>query len=172
VARVIQRSKVDSLHLRGDRNVILIRSLAPSRAALRTRILLAPVLVAIACQARNVDVAIGPTATDRPELTAQDAKIALVEMFRRYAVRDPKRCRDVWGSPEPDRQLARVLIQTNSNRTSQIGIFSVRLDKQDYFFWGGSDLYEGSFRWEQAGWRASEYRMTGHGCLMGRESGK
>ena len=127
-------------------------------------------VVAIGRRSRNAELAIEPTRMGRPELRAQDAKTALIEMFRRMAVRDPKRCREVWGSPEPDRQLATVPIRSNTDGTGQIGIFSVRLDKQNYFFWGGLDLYEGSFQWEQTGWRASDYRVTAHGCIPGRGS--
>ena len=148
--------------------MVSMRRLVPRLAALFTCMLLPLVLMAVVSRSRNTEVAIEPTGMVCPKLTAQDAKIALVAMFRRYAVRDPKRCRDVWGSPEPDRQLATVPIRTNSDGTSQIGIFTARLNDQNYFFWGGSDLYEGSFKWEQAGWRASDYRMTAKGCFPGR----
>ena len=82
--------------------MVSVRRLAPPLAALYTCMLVALFLVAIGRRSRNAEVAIEPTGMGRPKLTAQDAKIALVEMFRRYAVRDPKRCRDVWGSPEPE----------------------------------------------------------------------
>ncbi len=77
--------------------MVSVRRLVPPPATLRTCMLLALALVAIGCRSRNAAVAIEPTGMGRPELTAQDAKIALVEKFRRYAVRDPKRCREVWG---------------------------------------------------------------------------
>jgi hypothetical protein len=64
------------------------------------------------------------------------------------------------------------VILTNSDGTCQVGIFTVRLDKQNYFFWGGLDLYEGSFEWEKGAWRAMDRRMTAHGCLIGRGSRK
>jgi hypothetical protein len=147
--------------------MVSMRRLIPRLAALFTSMLVALVLIAVVSRSRNTEVAIEPAAMVRPNVTAQDAKCALVEMFRRYAVRGPKRCRDVWGSPEPDRQLATVPIRTNSDGTSQIGIFTARLNDKNYFFWGGSDLYEGSFKWEQAGWRASNYRMTAKGCFPG-----
>ena len=150
--------------------MIFIRSLAPSRATLRTRIRLALVLIAIGCQARNADVAIAPTTIDRLKLTAPDAKIALVEMLRREADCDPERCRQVWGSTEPDLQLATVSILTNSDGTRQVGIFTVRLDEQNYYFWGGLDRYEGSFKWEEGAWRASDRRVTAQGCIIGRGS--
>jgi hypothetical protein len=143
--------------------MVSMRRLIPRLAALFTCMLLSLVLTAVVSRPRNTEVAIEPTGMAFPKLTAQDAKIALVEMFRRYAIRDPQRCRDVWGSPEPDRQLAASPIRTNSDGTSQIGIFTARLDNQNYYFWGGLDLYEGSFQWEQAGWRASDYRMTATG---------
>ena len=148
--------------------MISVRRLGPPLAALYACMLLALFLVAISRRSRNAEVAIAPVTTSRPKLTAQDARIALVEMFRRYAVRDRKRCRDVWGSPEPDRQLASLPIRTNSDGTSQIGIFTARLNDENYFIWGGSNLYEGAFKWEQAGWRASDYRMTAEGCFPGR----
>jgi len=103
-----------------------VGSLVSPLAALHTCILLASILAAIGCRARNAEVAIAPTAPDRPKLTAQDAKIALVEMLRREAGRDPERCRQVWGSIAPDRQLATVPIVTNSNGTRQVGIFTKR----------------------------------------------
>jgi hypothetical protein len=166
------RVPVDGFNKRRVRTMASVRHLGPPLAAVYTCVLIALFLVAIGRQSRNAEVAIAPVTTSRPKLTAQDAKIALVEMFRRYAVRDPKRCRDVWGSPEPHRQLATLPIRTNSDGTSQIGIFTARLDDQNYFFWGGSNLYEGAFKWEQAGWRASDYQMTALGCIPGRGNRK
>jgi hypothetical protein len=148
--------------------MVSIRRLLPALTALYACILFALFVVAIGRQSRIAEVAIEPTGTGRPKLTAQDAKTALVEMLRREAVRDPQRCREVWGSTQPHRQLAAVPILTNSDGTGQIGIFTVRLDKQNYYFWGGLDLFEGSFEWEQGGWRASDRRMTAHGCNVGR----
>jgi hypothetical protein len=89
-------------------------------------------------------------------------------MLRREAVRDPSRCREVWGSTEVNHQLATKPIEMNSSGTIQIWFFTVRLDKQNYFFWEGPNLLEGSFKWEQGGWRASECRLTAHGDNFGR----
>jgi hypothetical protein len=105
-------------------------------------------------------------------LTAEDAKIALVDMLRREAVRDASLCRAVWGSTVPDQQLAAVTIGRNSDGTSQIGIFTVRLDEQNYFFWLGLGRFDGSFEWEHGGWRASDYGMTAQGCIIGQGSRK
>ena len=104
--------------------MVSTRRLIPRLAALFTCMLLSLVLTAVVSRYRNTEVATELTGMVCPELTAQDAKIALVEMFRRYAIRDSKRCRNVWGSPEPDRQLATLPIRTNSDGTSQIGIFT------------------------------------------------
>jgi hypothetical protein len=168
----VLRVPVDGLHMRRDRTMVSVRRLAGPLAALYTCMLLALFLVAIGRRSRNAEVAIEPTGMGRPELTAQDAKTALVEMLRRLAVRDPRRCREVWGSTAPDRQLASVPILTNLDGTGQIGIFTVRRDEQNYYFWGGLDRYEGSFEWEKGAWRASDYRMTAHGCIIGRGSRK
>ena|SRR5579864_7213286 len=116
---------------------------------------------------RDPDVVIDPT-TGRPKLTAQDAKIALVEMLRREAVRDPKRCLEVWGSTEPDQQLATVRIRTNCDG----GMFTVQLDEQNYSLWRGLSLFEGSFGWEQGGWRALDYQFIARGCIIGQDARK
>jgi hypothetical protein len=113
------------------------------------------------------------TKTGRPQLTPEDAKIGLVEMLRREAARDPKRCREVWGSTEPDQQLAAVATRTDKDGTCQVGIFTVRLNKQNYFWWEGPNLLEGSFDWVRGQWRASDYRLTAHGTtnIGGRRTG-
>jgi len=80
--------------------MVSIRRLTPLLATLRTCMLLPPVAVAIGWLYRNVEVVSEPAPIARPKLTAQDAKVALVEMLRREAVRDPERCREVWGSTE------------------------------------------------------------------------
>jgi hypothetical protein len=148
--------------------MVSVRRLVRWLPALYTLMLVALFLIAVGPRSRHTEVAIEPPGMVRPKLTAQDAKNALVEMFKEFAARGPSRCREVWGSPEPDRQLAAVPIRSNSDGTTQIGIFTVRLGEQNYFFWGGPNLYEGSFRWEQTGWWASDYRVTAHGCLIGR----
>ncbi|MGO9917083.1 MAG: hypothetical protein ACLQIB_20590 [Isosphaeraceae bacterium] len=155
-------------HLRRGQTVVSFRRRFPRLATLRTCMLFALVLVAIGCRSRNAQVAVEPRGMGRRKLTDQDAKIALVEMLRREAVRDPKRCQEVWGSTEPNRQLATVTTSTNIDGTGQVGIFTVRLDKENYYFWGGLDRFEGSFEWEHGGWRASDRRMTAHGCIIGR----
>jgi hypothetical protein len=60
--------------------------------------------VAVGCRSRNAAESTEPTTADRPELTPEEAKNALVDMLRRLAARDPKRCLEVWGSTEPDRR--------------------------------------------------------------------
>ncbi len=105
-----------------------------------------------------------------PQLTEEDAKAALVGMLREEANRDVKRCREVWGSEEPDRLVAAVPIMKNSQGDPRIGAFDVNLGKSIYRFWagGGTLWYEGSFIWKDGLWQATEPRLIGKGCIIGQ----
>ncbi len=126
--------------------------------------LIALVLIAIGCE-----VAIDPSGTSRPRLTAQDAKTALVGMLRREADRDPSRCREIWGSTEMDQQLAAKPIEMNCQ-------LALSRSGSSPSGWMSRTISSGRVRtfskvrssWKQDRWRASDYRLTAHGDNFGR----
>jgi hypothetical protein len=147
--------------------MVSIREMMPPFWAIRACLPLALTAAAIGWIYRHAEEVREPPEAVGPRLSGGKAKAALVEMLRRQAVRDPETCRMAWGSTEPDRELATATIRLNSNGTSQIGIFTARLGEEKYFFWAGPNQYGGTFEWDQGRWKASDYELWAHGCIIG-----